>query len=316
MKTVTPNADVYTDFQGLTRLRAQARANSPEALRATAQQFEALFTQMVLKSMRQASLGEGIFDSAQSDLYRDMLDQQMSLNLSKGKGIGLADMIVKQLSARVGTPAPGAAQAAADKAVAPVALPVAPRTPNRAQPAANGAPAAAGKAGDPWARTPETFVRALWPHAQRAGRALGVAPEALLAQAALETGWGQSVITRADGRPSYNLFNIKADERWNGERLAVGTLEYENGVAVRKRAAFRAYNSYTEGFADYVNFLRDNPRYRDALAQGRDPVAFATALQDAGYATDPAYAAKIRRILDGDVLARAGIKFSGGGSLS
>ncbi len=314
---MTVNADIYTDFQGLTRLRAQARANSPEALRATAQQFEALFTQMVLKSMRQASLGEGIFDSAQSDLYRDMLDQQMSLHLSKGKGIGLADVIVKQLSARVGTAAPGAAQALATKAVpAPAAQPVVPRVSNRAQPSANGEPAAAGKAGDPWARTPETFVRALWPHAQRAGRALGVAPEALLAQAALETGWGQSVITRADGRPSYNLFNIKADERWNGERLAVGTLEYENGVAVRKRAAFRAYNSYTEGFADYVNFLRANPRYRDALAQGRDPVAYASALQDAGYATDPAYAAKIRRILDGDVMARAGIKFSGGGSLS
>jgi peptidoglycan hydrolase FlgJ len=161
------------------------------------------------------------------------------------------------------------------------------------QPATQGLPTAA-----PWRpESPEAFVRELWPHAERAGAALGVAPEVLLAQSALETGWGRHVIPRGDGSSSHNLFGIKADTRWNGDRVQVNTLEYVNGVPEQQRAAFRAYQSPAESFADYVDFLQRNPRYRGALAQGSDAEGYLRGLQSAGYATDPAYADKILDIL-------------------
>ena len=156
-------------------------------------------------------------------------------------------------------------------------------------------------------------MRTLWPHASEAAARLGLPPEALLAQAALETGWGRHVIRRADGGSSHNLFGIKADGRWQGERASTQTLEYVDGVAVRVRDHFRAYASHADSFNDYVDFLQRNPRYRDALQRTGDAAAYFSALQAAGYATDPAYATKIQRILDGDTLRNASGAMGGQG---
>ncbi len=292
--SVAEHADVYTDFQGLKRLRAEAQRESPEALKEVARQFEALFIQMMVKSMREASLSEGIMDNDQSKLYQGMYDQQLSLELSKGKGLGLADTLVRQLSRGVGSsgeqyalPSP---QQLAVQRVAPTAT-------------SSVAPVADVSA---WQVSgPEDFVAKLWPHAQRAAAQLGTRPEVLVAQAALETGWGKSVMQHGDGHSSFNLFGIKADARWDGDRVYAQTMEFRDGVMGRERAAFRSYDSVQQSFSDYVDFLKQNPRYQDALAVGRDSARYAQELQRAGYATDPHYADKISSILGGAEMAKA-----------
>ncbi|MDP1707781.1 MAG: flagellar assembly peptidoglycan hydrolase FlgJ [Gammaproteobacteria bacterium] len=313
--STVPSADIYTDFQGLTRLRAEARTNSPETLRAVAQQFESLFTQMMLQSMRQASLGDDLFGSAEADQYRDMFDQQLALTLSKGRGIGLSDMLVQQLGGNI-VAAP-ATDALGDNPpnpfssrlfrgeIIPLSIPAA--TGTRAPQAidrvhTDATPVSGQKA--PGFDGPEDFVQKLWPHAQQAARALGITPKFLLAQAALETGWGQSV-TPAPHGSSHNLFGIKAHTSWDGPRASVSTLEYVGGIAVRRNDMFRVYPSPEASFTDYVNFLQANPRYTEALQQTKSPEAFAHALQKAGYATDPNYAHKITSILNGDTLRDA-----------
>ena len=145
--------------------------------------------------------------------------------------------------------------------------------------------------------TPEEFIRDLLPHARKGAAELGVKPGVLIAQAALETGWGQKVIRHADGRSSFNLFGIKADTGWSGDRVTVATLEYENGIAAKQRAAFRSYDSLAGAVSGYVDFIRSNPRYQSALEQAADPDAYLSGLKAAGYATDPAYAEKIRAIM-------------------
>ena len=294
-------AQVYTDFSGLAALRARAREDQDAALDDVARQFESLFLQMALKSMRDASFGGGMLDSQQSEFYREMYDKQLTMDLAGGQGIGLADVIKRQLGGAIspqhatltpedylGTPIVAPVRRASDVATAQAT-------------AADGADAVAPAAdrialdGDP-----ERFLQQLWPAADKAAQRLGLAPEALLAQAALETGWGRHVIRHPDGGSSHNLFGIKADSRWDGERVDTSTLEYRDGVALRTRADFRAYASFEQSFEDYVDFVQRNPRYRDALRRTADPAAYFDALQDAGYATDPRYADKIRRILDSE----------------
>jgi flagellar protein FlgJ len=285
MPAIVPDVYAATDLQGLERLRAAAAADpkSTRTLREAATQFEALFTQMLLRSMREASFGNDLFESDQSPLYRDLYDQQVALLLAR-KGLGLADLLVKQLGG--------------DR-------PQAPATEN---PAAASAAASA----DANADGPALFVRRLLPAARAAARELGVTPQTLIAIAAHETGWGRAVPRYPDGRTSHNLFGIKADASWHGARLSVQTLEYEDGLPVRKPQSFRAYASEADSFADFVNFVRANPRYREALAQAHDPQAFIAALARSGYATDPAYRDKVGRILSGQRLQTlvAGLKLS------
>lgn len=155
------------------------------------------------------------------------------------------------------------------------------------------------------AHTPEGFVASIWGHAQQAARELGVDAKALVAQAALETGWGRKLIQRNGGAgTSHNLFGIKATG-WSGERATTGTHEYVDGVRRNEIASFRAYGSVGESFADYVKLLKNSPRYQNALQAGTDVRGFARGLQQAGYATDPSYAAKIAAIAGGPTIERA-----------
>ncbi len=309
MITGPDTAGVYTDFAGLTQLKAEARQQTPEAVRETARQFEALFIQLVLKAVREAdqSMESGLFDSSQSRFYQEMYDQQMALQLSRGQGIGLTDSLARQL-----TGGPTDATGDGDTLVRQPFTAPAPRQ-SATEPATG-----AGEAARPEpARfdSPEQFVETVLPQIREAAAEIGVDPLVLLAQAALETGWGRSVIRTADGTSSHNLFNIKADARWGGERAQVTTLEFEGGQAVRRPAAFRVYGSYAESARDYVQFLRDNPRYGTALEQAADPEAFLRALHRAGYATDPAYVEKIQGVLRGEALrtssADASLKSAG-----
>jgi peptidoglycan hydrolase FlgJ len=265
-------APVVTDFAAYAPLKAQARADDPAALRAAAQQFEALFTQMMLKSMRDASLGENLMDGEQSGLYRDLYDQQIALSMAGGKGLGIADMLVQQLSR--GAPAP-AAMPAAVPVPAPAPLATAPPAP------------VADRSRE------EAFIEQMLPHAQAAGRALGVAPHLIMAQSALETGWGRSVAAAAN-----NAFGIKAGRTWQGPAATLATQEFAGGQARVEKAAFRAYASVAESFADYARFIGGRERYAAVRNTGADSARFAGALQRSGYATDPAYADKIRAIAD------------------
>ena len=305
-------AQNYTDLGGLAALKAGARERSPEALRETARQFEALFLQMMLQSMREAagSIGgeDKLLDNDQVQLYQEMYDKQIGLRLAQGGGIGLADVIYRQLGGEVaGTGnAPGTAVADALAVPARTAMPgFAQRLAvlGAGQPAAmattpSAAPASAVAAADWQPQDAQQFVADVWPHAQRAAGALGVAPEVLVAQAALESGWGRHQIRHADGAASFNLFGIKADGRWDGQRVGVSTLEYVDGVAERQRAEFRSYASLGEAFDDYARFIQDNPRYGEALSRAADARGYVEGLARAGYATDPRYAEKILGILE------------------
>ncbi len=307
--TTSLDSTFYADPQGLAQLRAQARAGgteqSPETLRAVAGQFEALFVQMMLKNMRAASLGDGAFDSEQSRFYQGMFDQQIAVELSQGQGLGLADVLVRQLGGAAGGDEP--TQSNTD----PFASRVAPRRPSTAPaheahgvqgPEATRSTVATRDthAGHDWRpASREAFVADLWPHAEQAAQRLGVDPRAIVAQAALETGWGQQIVQHPDGRSSHNLFGIKADGRWSGPQAGARTLEFRDGTLQREQASFRAYASPAESIADYAEFIATNPRYRDALTAG-DAARYLGELQQAGYATDPDYAAKIMRIFSQD----------------
>jgi flagellar rod assembly protein/muramidase FlgJ len=283
------------DPRGIDGLKRDVRAgdDSPETLRAVAKQFESLFARMLIKSMRETSFGDGLMDSEQSEFYRDMFDQQLAVELSEGKGLGLADMLVRQLaqgSASNG-PSPGPAADLSHASVGEV-------TPSPGQTAAL-VPASVGevKTGTDWRpASREEFVRQLWPHAQAAGRALGVSPATIVSHAALETGWGRSLPQQANGQTSYNLFGIKTGGRWEGASAPSSTLEFRGGAMVRSREQFRAYDSLGDGVADYARLLGGSPRYAAARNTGADVDAFAGALQRAGYATDPQYADKLRAV--------------------
>jgi flagellar protein FlgJ len=307
-----------TDFAALAQLRARAGRDGSGVTPEVARQFEAIFVQMMLKSMRDAGAA---FGDGSDTTYRDLFDQQIAMELTRGKGLGLAALITQQLGAPAMAPDELAVRApdAGDTVAARVApLPTAPQ-PGLSAPALSlqdlpppefaidTAPAqSTPAAGDSWRdwrpATPEEFVRDVWPLARDAGQKLGVDPRAIIAQAALETGWGRRVARTEGGLSANNLFNIKADTRWQGPRVTVPTLEFENGLPRPQRAAFRAYPDLQTAFADYVQFMQGNPRYTEALRHGAEGGRFAESLQAAGYATDPDYATKLRSILGGERL--------------
>lgn len=308
-------ADVYTDFSGTARLRNQAKHDPKAALNETARQFESLFIQMALKSMRQAVPNGGLMNGKQSQMFRDMYDQQLAVELGKRSSLGFSDMLVRQLGGDTSSdgskpgmtlndyrgsallrPKTGSSEHATNESPKSIAQDTA-RTSNSTR--APHRTADTALQARPFAN-PEEFVNVLWPHAQEAAAELGVDPKLLLAQAALETGWGKSMATRGNNERSHNLFGIKADRQWDGRHMVARTLEYAGGQTVRNRAAFRAYDDYAESFRDYVQFLKTNPRYAAALKHADNPRQFMASLQKAGYATDPNYARKVLSIYKGN----------------
>lgn len=290
------------DVQGVDNLKLQAKQASPDALKNAAQQFEAVFMNMLLKSMRETTSQDGMFDSEQTRMYTSMLDQQLAQNMAS-RGVGLADVMVRQLTL---------AQTAAAQAVAgetgglPLnperALPLdgaramplnAPASPV-SYPLAPGAVAQAS--GDVPAHVGD-FVQRMLPHAQSASVATGIPAQFMVSQAALETGWGRQAIRGADGADSHNLFGIKAGGGWKGRTVEIVTTEYVGGKPVKQVDTFRAYDSYADAFKDYASLLRGNARYQNVIAQGGDAAGFAQGLQQAGYATDPAYARKLQGVI-------------------
>lgn len=277
------------DVNTLAQTRRLAKEDPRAAMKSAAQQFEAVFLQMVLKAMRDASPKEGLFDSEQSRLYQSLLDQQLSQTLSAKGSTGLAALIEQQLSR-------GLAPRTPEEAAAP--FPLQQRAiPAAAAPQAPAIPADAASVPAP----AREFVDRLWPHAGEASRATGIPAHFMIAQAALETGWGRAELRFADGTPTYNLFGIKAGRTWQGAVAEATTTEYVNGAAQKTVERFRAYSSYAEAFRDYAGLLASNPRYAEVLHQ-KDAAGFARGLQKAGYATDPMYAAKLERIIGGQAL--------------
>lgn len=317
-------------------LRPIETGNSPESIRDAARQLESQFAKMMIGMMRQSALGDSLFPGAAGQ-YRDLYDRELANALTRDKGLGLQPMIRRSLGEQAGQePAASAPpvtrygleayrrqQPALGQLRAPISqpIPVSRIDPQPGHPKAHG-PLAADQPSPVLERTPamdrsaatayaqsvpgnpEQFVREMWPHAQRAAAELGVPAKAILAQAALETGWGRRVIRHDDGSPAHNLFGIKAGGSWQGDRVVRETSEHVDGGFVREQAAFRAYGGVAESFADYVDLLKNSARYRQALGAG-DAGHFGRALQRAGYATDPSYADKIAAIANGPTMRRA-----------
>ena len=281
------SAKLALDTQGLEQLRAQAKHSPDQALKAAAQQFESVFLNMMLKSMREATPQDGMFESEQTKMFTGMLDQQLAQSMSS-RGVGLADMMVKQLSLNMGGQMPNV-----DSLRKSSSAVLAPNHPLTAPPATamSVLPSAYSE------NAQQDFVNRMLPFAKQAGQASGVPPQLMLGQAALESGWGKREIRMADGSNSFNLFGIKANAGWNGKVAEVMTTEYKNGVAYKQVEKFRAYSSYAEAFQDYAGLISNNPRYADVLQQGSDVAGMAQAIQKAGYATDPKYADKLVSIM-------------------
>jgi flagellar protein FlgJ len=292
MKSVS----TWTDLSGFSALRQSAQADAKSALPVVAKQFESIFTQMMLKSMRDASAGDGLFDSQGGDAWRDMFDQQLSIELSQhGNGLGIAQMLTRQLGGMAGTNGADAGTVAA----------VDDDWRQRLRSVAGAARAAGSQALKSLPKDAQDFVQQLAPYAQKAADKLGVSVRAVLAQAALETQWGQHLPTHADGNSSNNLFGMKAGSTWDGAKVSVPTLEFEDGVAVRRNAQFRSYADPAQSFDDYAQLIADNPRYARALNHGDDVIGFARGLVNGGYATDPSYAQKIAAIANSPAMRDA-----------
>lgn len=281
------------DTQGVDALRLKAKTDPKGAVKETARQFEALLMNVMLKSMRETVAQDGLFDSEQTRTFTSMLDQQLSQSMAK-RGIGIAEVLARQL-----TPA---AQAAATDAAAPTAKPGA------SLPSLQAAPLSVAPTQNPATKSPDAksqariFIEHLAPDAEAVSRESGIPVRFLLGHAALESGWGRSEIRAADGTPTHNLFGIKAGATWSGRTVDVQTTEYEGGVAQKKIETFRAYDSYQDSLRDYAKLLATSPRYAEVLKNTSDARAYARELQDAGYATDPRYADKLAGVIDGKSL--------------
>ncbi|HRE15503.1 MAG TPA: flagellar assembly peptidoglycan hydrolase FlgJ [Rhodocyclaceae bacterium] len=307
------NNRLAADIRSTQELRARFKDDPKAGLKQAAQEFESMFMQMVLKSMRDATPQDGPFNSDETRFYTSMLDQQMAQKMASGQGMGFARMIEQQLGKHLGLPA---SMPAGDGPAIPAAGNVSPLTGSETghlrQPPPAPARAAAiaevqkmvDAAEGPAAASPKEFVNRVWPHAVEVSRSTGIPPQFLVAHAALESGWGRSEMRRADGSSAHNLFGIKAGRSWSGPTVETQTTEFINGESQRVTARFRAYSSYGEAFRDYANLLRNNPRF-GAVIGSQDGTEFARRLQQAGYATDPMYADKLSRIIQGPTLRQA-----------
>jgi len=319
----SPSDALAADGRTLGALKARAGQNTPESIQEAAKQFESLFMRELIKSMREATMKSGLLDSPGGDLGADLLDQQFAVQLSGQPG-GLSELIAKQLSRQMGEPAadmPKPAPAAGPSPVSPAVPQAIPKiaahsawsrtaadltvkptstSPSTSTPKLK--PAAQPVSSGPGAPNPqssqEAFVKRQSEAADRVAKASGLPAGFMLGQAGHETGWGRHEIKQRDGAPSFNLFGIKAGANWTGRVAEVTTTEYVGGAPVKSVARFRAYSSYDESFQDYARLITKTPRYAQAKQATSSPLAFASGLQRAGYATDPDYASKLSRAIN------------------
>ncbi len=316
-------SDVYTDLNSLQKLKTSARQDSQAAIPEVARQFEAVMISMMIKNLRKTGMEDPIFNSQAMDSYRDMYDQQLGLELSKGEGIGFAKAIAEQIKYQSGQQGKEAmvVSGAADK----LHLPQRRYFPEQYQTGSHSetdkvAPAA-GPASEQPLISPEfnsaaDFVKQLWPLAEQAGQKLGVSAQIILSQAALETGWGKHIIHQ-DGKSSYNLFNIKASQNWSGEQMEKSSMEFihdpqQKIKAIRQSSQFKAYDSFAQSFDDYVQLIQNKPRYshffelsvkpKGKAEQSLHDTNYINNIHKAGYATDPVYADKVINVLKSDVI--------------
>ena len=318
----------YHDVNSLQNIKTAAKTDEKAGLRQAAEQFESIFMSMLLSSMRKANAAfeaEGMMNSQTTEFYRDMHDSQLATDLAQKGALGLADLLVAQLDPTAAIkPANKDTELKMPGAASFNPLPARPDNsrvlsnselssnvkhtlnaiadlPKASAPANTVMPASVSKAAaitkpDWQIGSPEEFVRKLLPAAKQAAKALGLDPMAMIAQAALETGWGQRMIKTAQGDNSFNLFGIKAQRNWQGDSAVVDTLEFRGGVAQKEQARFRSYSSPEQSLQDYASFISDSPRYQQAMQVAAEPAAYFNELQAAGYATDSAYAQKIMAV--------------------
>ncbi len=296
-------------------LKLALKQDSTQGIKTVAKQFEAMFLNIMLRGMRSGG-GNSLLDNNETKLYTEQLDQQFAQKIADGPGIGLADALVKQITRSQTLAAPNldtpttAIPLKKDEAAKSFALP---GTASTALPLQRNEPAGSFNLPAPLSPIPlspgprsapgnaKEFVSQFWPAAVAAGRELGVPAKGLMAQAALESGWGKRDIKLADGGTSHNLFGIKANKGWDGPVAEVATTEYVNGEPTQRVERFRAYASFEAGFQDYVSLMKNSPRYSKLLNMG-DAHQYAQGLQQAGYATDPRYAAKLSSLIQGKAL--------------
>jgi len=312
--SITNKADLSgnlaIDANSLNNLKQAARENSPEAIKGVAKQFEAIFMNMMLKSMRDATPQDGLLDNDQSRTFISMLDQQLTSNLSS-KGLGLADVLARQLS-KNGYGTNNSLEQAVDNNTAStdkqsslsdnlISNPFI----NQAQIALQQNPSRLSRSTKDMTEfkplnddsSADSFQRKMAQHAESASRATGIPANLMLGQAALESGWGKREIRAADGTASNNLFGIKATGNWNGKVVEAVTSEYVNGIKQKRIEKFRAYDSYADSFKDFANLMRNTPRYENVMANLDNVQGYAKAMQKAGYATDPNYAEKLTNVI-------------------
>ncbi|POP41903.1 flagellar assembly peptidoglycan hydrolase FlgJ [Superficieibacter electus] len=281
------------DAQSLNELKNKTGQDPQANLKPVARQVEGMFVQMMLKSMRDALPKDGLFGSDQTRLYTSMYDQQIAQQMTAGKGLGLAEMMVKQLAAGQSQPSEQPTQTPMrfdletvtsyqNQTLTQMVRKALPKVPESTDTALSG--------------DSKDFLAQLSLPARLASEQSGIPHHLILAQAALESGWGQRQIKRENGEPSFNLFGVKASSGWKGPVTEITTTEFENGVAKKVKAKFRVYSSYLEALSDYVGLLTRNPRYA-AVTTASSAEQGAQALQNAGYATDPAYARKLTNMI-------------------
>lgn len=298
-------------------LRSKLKQDPQAGLRQAAQQFEGMLLQMMLKSMRDATPQDGLLDSDQSRFFTSIMDQQLAQTLSSQGKLGFAKLIELQLSRNQASQMPGVMNTSASLEVLQKALLTQQAASLAGSASSTGAersegmrapvdavPGAAAAPNNTPATGSQDFVSRIWPHAVEAGNATGIPAHFVVAHAALESGWGKSELRSANGAPTYNLFGVKAGRNWQGPTVEVQTTEYVNGTAQSSREKFRVYGSYAESFRDYASLLRNNSRFSGVLGQ-QDGTQFARSLQQSGYATDPMYADKLGRIINGGTLRQA-----------
>jgi len=305
--------DIYTDLNGLQNLKSSARKDAKSALPEVARQFEAVMISMMIKNLRKTGMEDPIFKSQAMDSYRDMYDQQLGMELSKGQGIGFAKTIVEQMKYQAGQQSGNPSSTKAEDAIAKI-MPPRKHFQDHYSSVLNSSPTSEPKSTDQISanqllqnsdtkfKSPEQFLEKLWPLAEQTAQKLSVSPDVILSQAALETGWGKAVIS--DGqKSSFNLFNIKADQSWQGKRMDKVSMEYVHGKPIQQKSSFRAYDSFEQSFNDYANFIQSSPRYKTVLEttkeveQSLHDESYIKGIHKAGYATDPDYSTKVLRVL-------------------